>query len=200
MAYTGSTSEGSSNFAGNNSGNPLGYAGNSFGALKYNINSMLGWVFGKPSDNDVYIYSDIVFSNPDSQNFVNISNPNTVLFTYSNSTAFADQVLAKILSLTMSDGENVLQPHSLSISQYKTLYGKSDAMLGMTWLPWNVMGLSDGTNYNIKTYYDGGVVNVNPLRREVLWIKLFTFLKISGISLGSYALIKYSYKYIKKQN
>ena len=194
MAYTGLTNEGSSNFAGNNSGNPTGYAGNSFGALKYNVNSMLGWVFGKPTDNDVYIYSDIVFSNPNSQDFVNISNPNTVLFTYSNSTAFADQVLAKILSSTMANGDNVLQPQILSISEYKALYAKSDGLLGMSWLPWNVMGLSDGTNYNVKQYYDGGVLNINPLRREVLFIKLFTFLKISGISLGSYALIKYGMK------
>ena len=199
MAYTGLTNEGSSSYAGGATGNPKGYAGNSFGALKYNVNSMLGWVFGKPSDNDVYIYSDIVFSNPDSQNFVNISNLDTVLFTYSNSTAFADQVLAKILSSTMSDGDNVLQPQSLSISQYKALYAKSDGLLNMSWLPWNVMSILDKTsgNYNIKTYYDGGVLNVNPLRREVLFIKLFMFLKISGISLGSYALIKYGIKKYK---
>ena len=55
MAYTGLTNEGSSNFAGNNSGNPKGYAGNSFGALKYNVNSMLGWVFGNPSDPAIVI-------------------------------------------------------------------------------------------------------------------------------------------------
>ena len=66
----------------------------------------------------------------------------------------------------------------------------------MSWLPWNVMAILDKTsgNYNIKTYYDGGVIYVNPLRSEVLWIKLFTFLKLNGISLGSYALIKFGIK------
>ena len=45
MSYTGLTTQGSSSWAGNNDlQNPLGYAGNSFGALKYNTNAMLGWV------------------------------------------------------------------------------------------------------------------------------------------------------------
>ena len=47
MAYTGLTNEGSSAYTGGASGNPTGYAGNSFGALKYNVNSMLGYFKSK---------------------------------------------------------------------------------------------------------------------------------------------------------
>ena len=202
MAYTGLTNEGSSNFAGNNSGNPKGYAGNSFGALKYNVNSILGWVFGNPTGNDVYIYSDIVYANPNNtltdQTFVDILNPNTIIFNY-QSTTYADQVLVKILSAIMSAGDNVLNSQSLSPVQYKQMYSKSDGLLNMSFLPWNVMSVLDKTtgNYNIKTYYDGGLLNINPLKKEVLFIKLFAFLKISGISLGSYALIKYGMRKYK---
>jgi hypothetical protein len=192
MAYTGVNTQGSSSYAGGSTQNPTGYAGNSFGALKYNLNSMLGWVFGKPTGNDVYIYSDMVFVTIDGKlSFADIANPDVVVFG-AYTVLVGNQVLSNILNAIMVDGDNVLLNQTLTPIQYKEAYSKSDGLLGMSFLPWNVMALLDKTsgNYNIKTYYDGGVLNVNPLRTEVLWIKLFTFLKISGISLGSYALIK----------
>jgi len=192
MAYTGLNTQGSSSYAGAATGNPTGYAGNSFGALKYNLNSMLGWVFGKPTGNDVYIYSDMIFVTIDGKlSFADIANPDVVVFG-AYTVLVGNQVLSNILNAIMVDGDNVLTNQILTPIQYKQTYSKSDGLLGMSFLPWNVMALLDKTsgNYNIKTYYDGGVLNVNPLRSEVLWIKLFTFLKLSGISLGSYALIK----------
>ena len=184
-------------------GIPLNYAGNSFGALKYNLNSMLGWMLGAPSNVEVYTYSDLFYADPtngdsaSARDYADIAKPSVVLFTYDDTT-YADQTLVKILGAIMMGGDDVLGAASLTPTAYSTLYGASDGLFGRSWLPWNVMGLSDGTNYNVKTYYDGGVLNVNPLRREVLWIKLFTFLKISGLSLGSYALIKYGMKKYKK--
>jgi hypothetical protein len=182
-------------------GIPQNYAGNSFGALRYNLNSMLGWIFGAPSNVNVYTYSDLFYGDPTNTDsgmiYYDIANPSTVVFT-AYDTTYSDQTLVKIISAIMSGGDDVLSAASLTPIAYSAKYGASDGLFNMSWLPWNVMGLSDGTNYNVKTYYDGGVLNVNPLRREVLWIKLFTFLKISGLTLGSYALVKYGLKKYKK--
>ena len=183
-------------------GIPLNYAGNSFGALKYNLGSMTGWMLGAPSNVEVYTYSDLVYSDPTNTDspsgiyYSDIANPSVAVFT-AYDTLYSDQTMVKIATAIMGGGDDVLGAVSLTPTAYSALYGASDGLFGRSWLPWNVMGLSDGTNYNVKTYYDGGVLNVNPLRREVLWIKLFTFLKISGLSLGSYALIKYGMKKYK---
>ena len=202
MSYTGLSTQGSSSWAGNNDlQNPLGYAGNSFGALKYNTNAMLGWVFGKPTGNEIYMYSDIIYNeqngSPQGQEYCDIADPSTVLFTELN--LAYNIILTTIVSSIMTAGGNTLHSTSLSPTDYKATYAKSDGLLNMSFFPWNPMGILDKTtgNYNVKTYWSGGVVNVNPLRREILFIKLFTFLKISGISLGSYALIKYGMKKYK---
>ena len=202
MAYTGLTTQGSSSYAGQgNLQNLLGYAGNSFGALKYNVNSMLGWVFGKPTGNEIYMYSDLIYTEISAgqagQEYSDIADPSTVLFTDAN--LAYNIILTTIVSSIMTAGENTLHSNSLSPTDYKKTYGKSDGLLNMSWLPWNPMGILDKStgNYNIKTYWTGDIVNVNPMRREILFIKLFTFLKISGISLGSYASIKYGMRKYK---
>ena len=202
MSYSGLSTEGSSLYVGQASfQNPLGYAGNSFGALKYNTNSMLGWVFGKPTGDEIYMYSDIVYNEqngtPQGQEYLDIAHSQTVLFTTVNMAY--DKILYTIVSSIMTAGDDTLHFAPLSPTDYKQMYGKSDGLLNMSFLPWNPMGILDKAtgNYNVKTYWNGGVVSVNPMRREILFIKLFTFLKISGISLGSYALIKYGMKKYK---
>ena len=81
--------------------------------------------------------------------------------------------------------DDVLQSAIIPVADYVSTYAKSDGLFNMPFLPWNVMGLYDSTAdvYRVKTYLEGvtTLINVNPLRREVLLIKFMTLLKIAGI-------------------
>jgi hypothetical protein len=174
-------------------------SGSVFGALKYNINEKLGWMLGSPSATDIYLYSDLVFDNQNGY-YDLASDSSNILFTHLDTT-YPDQTLVKAVSTFMTFGDDVIQIDTYDPKDYVTNFASKDGLMGMTWLPWDVYGIKnkDG-NYNVKHYYGNTVhVTCNPLRREVLSIKMFTLLKIFGISLGVYALIKLIIHEVKKK-
>lgn len=183
-------------------GIPTGYAGTILGALKYNLNELTGWFIGMPSNSDVYVYSDLCFSVITTQSstvydqlemYVDVLAPTIEVFT-PGSTTYSDQILVNIIGQIMyRDGkyregyqmDDVLQSGIIDIADYEAAYSKSDGLFNIPFLPWNVMGVLDTTAnvYRVKTYLEGvsTLINVNPLRKEVLWIKFITLLKIAGI-------------------
>ena len=165
--------------------------GSSMGALKYNINSMLGWRLGDPTASDIYLYSDLVFSIHGGFYYDLVADSSVPLFKI-NDTLYVDQTLVSIVSTVMNYGENTLEATTMDVADYKKQYGSSDGLFGMAWFPWNVMGLLDANgNYRVKHYYNSdAIVHCNPMRKEVLYIKIITMLKLIGITFGTYALIK----------
>lgn len=185
-------------FAGSVSASTLPTSGSSFGALKYNINEKLGWMLGSPSATDIYLYSDLIFDNNNGY-YDLIGNPSQPLFNFMDTT-YSDQTLVKAVSTFMTYGDYTVELSTYDPTDYATLFGKSDGIMGISWLPWNVYGLknSDG-NYCVKHYYANQHFKCNPMRKEVLMIKLFSLLKILGITFGTYALFKLTYKLIKHE-
>ena len=189
----------SSSFLGSsNDVNTLPTSGSTFGAMSYNINSMLGWSLGAPTTADVYLYSDLVNSGV---NYYDVADASTVVFT-ANDANYADQTLVKIVSTFMTYGDETLFVTSFTPTDYSTQFSSSDGLIGMSWLPWNVHGVlsADGSgNYCVKTYYGTlDYVTCNPLRKSALYIKLFTTLKLLGISIGIFALGKLIYHFASK--
>ena len=156
-----------------------------------------------PSNSDVYVYSDLCFSVITTESstvydqlemYVDVLAPTIEVFTPS-STTYPDQILVNIIAQIMYRGnlvykgtyiqDDVLQPAIIEVDDYETQFSKSDGLFNLAFLPWNVMGVLDKTAnvYRVKTYIAGvsTTINVNPLRKEVLWIKFITLLKIAGI-------------------
>jgi hypothetical protein len=174
-------------------------SGSVFGALKYNTNEKLGWLLGGPSASDVYLYSDLAFDNQNGY-YDFVADPTKPLFTYQDTT-FADQTLVQVVSQFMTFGDDVIQVSTFEPKEYATQFASQDGMFGLTWLPWNVYGLKNENGiYCVKHYYGNPIyVKCNPLRREVLMIKLYTILKLLGISFGIFAFIKLTIHLIEKK-
>lgn len=179
--------------------------GSSFSALRYNLNERFQWPsllssLGHPSEEDIYLYSDLAFNSGGNYYYDFKADPSTALFKqYDNN--YANQKLVNFTSLYMTYGDWVIQVNNYSPEDYSKKFSSSDGLFGMSWLPWNVTGLpnSDG-NYCVKYYYTNPniAIKCNPMRREVLYIKMFTVLKLFGIGIGFFALIKLIYHFSKK--
>ena len=137
------------------------------------------------------LYSDLVFNVSAGFYYDLIADYSVPLFKI-NDTLYVDQTLVSIVSTVMNYGENTLEANTMDVADYKKQYGSSDGLFGMAWFPWNVMGLLDANgNYRVKHYYNSdAIVHCNPMRKEVLYIKIITMLKLIGITFGTYALIK----------
>ena len=185
--------------------NTLPTEGSSFAALHYNLNERFQWpsllsATGHPSAEDIFLYSDLAFNSAGNYYYDFKADPSTALFT-ANDTSYANQKLVEYASLYMTYGDWVIQVNTYSPEDYSTKFSSSDGLMGMSWLPWNVTGLTDSNgNYCVKYYYNNPdiAVKCNPMRKEVLYIKMFTVLKIFGISIGIFALIKLIYHLSKK--
>jgi hypothetical protein len=179
--------------------NTLPTGGSTFGALKYNLNEKLGWMLGAPSASDVYLYSDLAFDNLGG--YYDFCTPSNKTLFKVNDATYPDQTLVKVVSTFMYFGADVIQVSTFDPKDYATQFGKQDGLLGMAWLPWNVYGLKDANgNYCVKHYYGTSIyVTCNPMRKEVVYIKMFTILKLIGITFGTYALFKLTYKLIKHE-
>ena len=171
--------------------------GSSFGALKYNINEKIDWRLGNPTAEEIYLYSDLYFDGG-SNSYRDILTDN-VLFKQNDAT-YDDQTLVNVISKVMTYGDMTISKIVLDAKTYETTFSKSDGLFGIAFFKWSPFGLpnSDG-NYCLKTYYGTSqYIAVNPMRREVMIIKLFTVLKIFGISVGTVFLIKLLLKLHKK--
>lgn len=196
---------GNISFANSTSLSTLPTEGSSLSALHYNLNERFQWPkilssTGVPTYEDIYLYSDLAFNSGGNFYYDFKADPSTALF-HPNDTSYPNQTLMKTVTACMTYGDWVIQVNTYSPEEYSTKFASSDGLLGMSWLPWNVTGLPDKNgNYCVKCYYSAPDVAVkcNPMRREVLYIKMFTILKIFGIGIGSYALIKLIYHLSKK--
>ena len=148
---------------------------------------MIDWRLGQPTDDEVSLYSDIVM-NLTSNYYCDVLG--TELWHGSGST-YADQKIVTIENGFYSTNY-LMMPDTLDASSYQIQFGNKDGIFGMSWLPWNVYGIADSDGvYHVKHYYgQTDNVMINPMRKEVLYIKLFTILKLTGITIGTYALIK----------
>jgi len=174
-------------------------SGSTFGALKYNINEKLGWILGAPTPTDIYLYSDLYFNGAGGYYDI-LSQSGAPLFTTFD-TSYPDQTLVKAVSTFMTYGDWTIATIMYDPKDYVTAFASKDGLMGMSWLPWDVYGLkgTDG-NYYVKHYYNNSQISItcNPMRKEVLFTKLLTLLKIFGIGFGLFALLKISYKLIEK--
>ena len=165
--------------------------GSSLGALKYNINSKIGWRLGDPTPDDIILYSDMVFMNG---GYTDITTEDgSVLFKQYDAN-YPDQTFESAVSNYLTYNDDLTRT-MVDATTYAELHGKNDGLFGMSFLPWSPMGLKSATgNYYLKSTQDGKNIPVNPMRREVFMIKLFTIMKIFGISVGGYFLFKLIYK------
>jgi hypothetical protein len=154
--------------------------GSSWGAFKYNLNELLGWSFGEPSAEQVQLYSDYVLFNHQLFDLINNDNYNPEKGLPKDDKAYKYCTYDKATYVK-----------HLTISDYKSLYASSDGIFGISFFPWSPVGLktSDG-NYIAKYRYGLGPIAVNPMRKEVLMIKLITLAKIFGITFGTYYGVK----------
>ena len=171
--------------------------GSSFGALKYNLNEMLGWALGNPTEQDIFLYSNLVFSgNGNNGYYIFNESPSAPLFTQ-NGTYADDPTLASLASQFLTYNGS-LQVDTFTATDYATEFAKQDGMFGFSWFPWNVYGLPSADvsgSYCVRRYVTGtDYIQANPLCKGVMYIKMFTILKLLGISLGTYALIKLAIK------
>ena len=173
--------------------------GSSFGALKYNLNEMLGWILGNPTAQDIFLYSNLAINLGTNSYYIFNQDPTQPLFKQYG-TYTADPTLAGLVSNAMTY-EGGIQVLTLSPADYATQFGKMDGIFGFSWFPWNVYGFtnSDG-NYCVRCYYGtNDYIQVNPMCWGVLQIKAITTAKIGAIVLGIYVLLKLLYKYVMKK-
>ena len=157
--------------------------GSIWGALMYNINEKFGWMLGDPTPEEVVLYSDLVYS--DNALYDMFLSPETSFKQYEKDEK-KDQKLIDVASnaLTYSNACRII---IYDFPTYQKLYAKTDGLFGFTWLPWNPVGIEKDTNYWVKLRYDKNTpIKVNPMRKEVLMIKLMTTGKILGISLATF--------------
>ena len=175
--------------------------GSSFGALKYNINEMLGWALGNPTSQDIFLYSNLAgCTNPSGDGYYIFNqSPSEPLFLLYGTYA-TDPTLAGLVSQYMVS-TGWLEINTFTATDYATEFAKLDGLFGFSWLPWNVYGLPSADvsgSYCVRRYFSETdytlYIQANPLCKGVMYIKMFTILKLLGISLGTYALIKLAIK------
>lgn len=174
--------------------------GSTFGALKYNFNEMIGWRLGDPTSDEICLYSDIAYAG----NFYYFNqSPSTQVLFKQYGTYTKDQKLADLISVLYTTTFEV-QSGTWTADDYNKKFGKLDGIFGIPWLPWNVWGLKDANgDYQVKYYpkpTNADFIQPNPLGRGVLYIKMFTILKMLGISMGIGGIIYGIYKYEKNQH
>jgi len=179
---------------------PLPTEGSMFGALKYNLNEAFGWRFGEPSQNEIILYSDLA---------VNISSLGAGYYIFNQDSSKPlffqyqsypdDETLANLVSTYLTYNSTVFAS-TFSPSDYSNEFANKDGLFNFKFFPWNVYGLknTDG-NYCVKNFPDGTYIQANPMSKSVLLIKMFTLLKLFGISFGMYALFKLLYAHMKKK-
>ena len=173
-------------------------SGTLFGALKYNINEKIGWRLGTPTADDIIFYADLVDTKGNGYSDI-MTDDGSILFTQYDA-SYPDQTYEAAVSNALTYNYD-LKRINFDATTYSEQFGKIGGLLGMSFLPWSPVGLLDSTtgNYAVKATFDGTkYVSVNPMRREVIMIKLFTVLKIFGISIGSYFLFKLLFKLATK--
>ena len=170
----------------------------SFDALKYNLNEMLGWMLGNPTQSEIYLYSNIADVGPSGLSFAIFNQQQDILFKRYGIYK-VDQTLADSVSNFFTyDGD--IRVDTFNSSDYDSQFSKLDGIFGFSWLPWNVYGLQDASgNYCVRRYFYGPYIKANPLCKGVLYIKMFTILKLLGISTGTYALTKLLIHYIERR-
>ena len=167
------------------------------GALKYNTNSLLGWSFGNPSFEEVMLYSDFVLNSwigTKNNTFTNVSDVSGInpIHSQSSGEAYSDEVLQFIFNgFWGEETKTRLYLGLMQADEYKVKYAKADGLFGLTFLPWNLHGIHAGDYVYFKRDISNNAIMLNPLRSEVLYIKLITTLKIVGVSLPIFLLIKH---------
>ena len=177
--------------------------GSSFGALKYNLNEMLSWALGDPTQQELYLYSNLAncISGSIYTYYIFTKSPSEPLFTQ-NDTYADDPTLAKLVSQFFV-WKGTIQNSTFTSKEYATQFAKKDGLFGFAWFPWNVYGLPSADisgSYNVRSYsipldnvWDD-YIQANPLCKGSMYIKMFTILKLLGIGIGAYALVKLSIK------
>lgn len=173
------------------SGNQHIVKGSLWGALSYNINEMTGWSLGDPKPADIQLYSDLVWDKTVFRDIVG-----EIVDGFANYAKDAkDPKLTTIASGALA-GENGRHETMMTAEEYKSHFGSDGALLGLGFFPWAPTALVKNGAYRVITRWDKKESHdvyhqVNPLRSEVLMIKLVTLLKITGIVAGTYYGIKY---------
>ena len=110
----------------------------SLGALSFNLNQSLGWVFGDATEDQVRTYSDLVWDSSVSKHRDIVGNPAEGFANFAKSTT--DQKYITTASSALS-GPNGRHDNSYAPADYAELFGKEDYLLGMSFFPWSPVGL-----------------------------------------------------------
>lgn len=172
------------------------------GALKYNFNELSGWSFGNPTFEEVMLYSDLVINSGASHGQNNIftdvsdaeaKNP-IALITTGHEPAHSDIILQNIISKFWGEPPpSRLYFGIMNVIDFNDKFKSKQNLFGIPYLSWDKFGIlnENGNYYYIKRDMNNQVTKLNPLRRDVLYIKFLTILKILAVFLPTYYLIKY---------
>lgn len=110
--------------------------GSSFGALKFNLNKMLGWMLGNPFADEILLYSDFINPGSGIDYYSDFTTPTVKAFVQYNST-YPDQTLQNLVS-TYETYNATMTVTTMSPDDYKTEFASKDGLFGFSWFPWNV--------------------------------------------------------------
>lgn len=169
-----------------------------FGAIYYKLNQTLGWMLGKPSCDELVLYSDLAWG---------------VDGGYISDYILMEDDEGKFRQYNESDYKNPIRDgeasncltydnfiHSVAITEDD--YKAGDwFLLGLHFLPWNAPVQDSQGVYRVRTKYDEKRTKLpaNPMRGAVLYQNTLTLAKITAITAGLFFGTKYAYKKLNKQ-
>jgi len=152
-----------------------------WGSLKYNINHATGFLMGAPTPNDIFLYSDLVWSPAQTTvDYVTFIKEYTDLVNGANLT-----------------GQQRTRQYPMDVERWQ----KGDWFIaGQTWLPWFAPPVNPDPKadpvleyYTMRTDDTFGLV-YNQFSMPVLKPTLMSVAKLVGIGIGSYYGVKYGYR------
>jgi len=151
------------------------------GSLRYNLNELTGYIAGDPDPESVHKYSDI----------------------YASVTGKRHYISDEISDIAERIDDGLYSPDYLTQRWGGLAADEMDPdtyLLGLTFLPWFAAPedpLIPGTF--VKRRGRNGDWNYNKASSAVLVPTMLTVVKIGGVAVGSFYVVKYGYKYIKKR-
>lgn len=148
------------------------------GSAYWKLNSSLGFLFGSPSEDDIFTYSDLIDGN------------DALMHDYIT----GESISAAQTASLMLYGDDTAHVWTVSQAEYEK---GTWFLFGQTFLPWFPMP-SDGNGEYLRRNNNAQVTSFNKLRMDVLTPTLMTVAKIgvpvAAVTLGSYYGYKKFYK------